>query len=257
MLEQIKTDKVWTFRLNRPEVKNAFHPELIEAITQAFLNASKDQNVRAIILEGAGSVFCAGADLNWMQSLKDADFQKNQQDAEKLHTLFKTIWDCPVPVVCKVHGAAFGGALGLMACSDYVVVEENIQMSFSEVKLGIAPSVISEFVLKKNLPSLVSTWMMSGMMFTAHEAFHSGLVHKVSSTNDLDLFVQKFIKSVCDSGPEAVRATKKLVRDLEVTDSQNVRALTTGLIARLRVGAEGQEGLKSFLEKRKPSWILK
>jgi methylglutaconyl-CoA hydratase len=257
MLEQIKTEKVWTFRLNRPEVKNAFHPELIEALTQAFLSVSKVQSVRVVILEGAGSVFCAGADLNWMQSLKDADFQKNQQDAERLHTLFKTIWECPLPVVCKVHGAAFGGALGLMACSDYVVVDENVQMSFSEVKLGIAPSVISEFVLKKNLSSLISTWMMSGILFSANEAFHAGLAHKVCVNSELDSSVERFVESICNAGPEAVRATKKLVRDLEVTDPQNVRALTTGLIARLRVSAEGQEGLKSFLEKRKPSWMQK
>lgn len=257
MIEQITDNSRAIIRLNRPEVKNAFNPKMIGEITKAFQSFGPISDVRCVMIEAAGPVFCAGADLNWMQSLVETDFHHNQKDAELLHGMFQAIWDCPVPVVCKVQGSAFGGALGLMACSDYVIAEENVKMSFSEVKLGIAPSVISEFVMRKNIPSIVASWMMSGHLFTAHEAYHSGLVHKVVKTDEMSDVAEKYIKSVCDSGPEAVRATKKLIRDLEGTESSKVRDLTTALIARLRVSDEGQEGIKSFLEKRKPNWIKK
>lgn len=257
LVEKIQENGWLRLKLNRPEVKNAMNPELIQELTQHFLEIKNNPNFRVVLLEAAGSVFSAGADLKYMQSLVDATSSQNLKEAENLRGLFQSVWDCPVPVVCVVQGAAYGGALGLMAASDYVVTEDKAQFSFSEVKLGIAPAIISEYVLRKNVKGLIASWMMSGVVFSAHEAFHAGLVHKVAKEESLQSLVDRYVDSLLAAGPTAVRETKKLIRDLEVTSLDQVKMLTTQLIARLRVSEEGQEGLKSFLEKRKPKWILK
>ncbi len=252
------TEKVegscYTIKLNRPEMRNAFNPEMIQMLTHAFKNAHANRSIRAVSIEGEGGVFCAGADLNWMQSLVNSSVDANQADAKKLHGLFQAIWNCEVPVVTTVQGAAFGGALGIMAASDYVVCEDKAQLCFSEVKLGIAPAIISEFLLKKCNVSHVSAWMISGVPFTTIEAGAAGLVHKVVALGKLQEEKTKFIKHITDSGPEAVRATKKLIREIPHIKEKEVVDRTTSLIAFLRASSEGQEGLKSFIEKRQPSW---
>jgi methylglutaconyl-CoA hydratase len=243
-----------SIKLNRPDVRNAFNPEMIQKLTQAFQRIHQEKSIRAIVLEGEGSVFCAGADLNWMQSLVNASFEQNKRDAEDLRQLFETIWTCEVPVVCCVQGAAFGGALGIMAVSDFVLCDEKAQLCFSEVKLGIAPAVISEYLMKKCNPSLISAWMISGMTLTSHEAATAGLVHRVVQGSEINSEKQKILKALSEAGPQALRATKKLIRDLSILPQKDVMPRTTTLIAELRSGAEGQEGLKSFLERRRPNW---
>jgi methylglutaconyl-CoA hydratase len=255
MLDVLIEKDILKLRINRPEVKNAMNSELIQKFTEAVQAASAIKELKLIQIEGAGEVFSAGADLNYMQSMVSADHKKNLSEAEKLHTLFRTIEECPVPVLCLVQGAAFGGALGLMAASDYVVAEASTKICFSEVKLGIAPAIISEFVLKKAVQSQVAPFMLSGMVFTAHEAYSVGLVQKVAHQESLEAAAKGFKDSLLAAGPVAVRKTKKLIRDLNKTQSDQIRNLTTQLIAELRVSPEGQEGLKSFLEKRKPNWV--
>ena len=173
MILENREGSIHQIKMNRPDVRNAFNPEMIQKITQIFKNLHHDKTVRAVTLEGEGSVFCAGADLATMQSYVNASFDQNKADAEKLHGLFQSIWSCEVPVIACVQGAAYGGALGLMAAADYVICEEKAQLCFSEVKLGIAPAVISEFLFKKCNISFVSNWMISGMQLSAHEAFIS------------------------------------------------------------------------------------
>ncbi len=249
-----KNDQHLHIKLNRPQVRNAFNPKMIQQLTETFQTVKSDKDIKYITLSGEGSVFCAGADLTWMQSLVTADYQQNRSDAEKLHGLFETIWDCQVPVIARVKGAAFGGALGLMACADYVLCDEKTQMSFSEVKLGIAPAVISEFLVRKCNVSFVSAWMISGLVFNPVEAQKAGLVHQVGDEKSLDEHYAHYKKSLDQAGPLAVRETKKLLRDLTKNIDQGIYQRTTDLIAKLRVSPEGQEGLKSFLEKRKPNW---
>ncbi len=244
----------YVIKLNRPEVRNAFNPEMIHKITETFNQLHHKKEIRAVIIEGEGSVFSSGADLGWMQSLVNSNVDVNQADAEKLHGLFQAIWNCDVPVLTCVHGAAYGGALGIMAVSDYVICEDDAKLCFSEVKLGIAPAIVSEFLLKKCNPSHVSAWMLSGVPFTAQEAQVSGLVHRVATKGNVQSEKNNFMKHILDSGPEAVRALKKLLREIPHTRDREVMMKTTNLIAYLRASQEGQEGLKSFLEKRKPSW---
>jgi methylglutaconyl-CoA hydratase len=254
MLDILIEKDILKLKINRPEVKNAMNSELIQKLTEAVQSVSSNKNLKLLQLEGSGEVFSSGADLNYMQSMIGADQKMNLYEAEKLHTLFQSIEECPVPVLCLVQGAAFGGALGLMATSDYVVADANVKICFSEVKLGIAPAVISEFVLKKAVASHVVPLMLSGMVFSAQEACVAGLVHKIAVNQSLESAAQSFKESVLSAGPLAIRKTKKLIQELRVTEPNQVRKLTTHLIAELRVSPEGQEGLRSFLEKRKPNW---
>ena len=256
MLEVIHEKNYLILRLNRPDVKNAMNSELIEKLTQAFQVEAKKTSVRLVQIEAAGEVFSAGADLNYMQSMVSASREKNLQEAEKLRNLFQSIYDCAVPVLCLVQGSAFGGALGLMAASDFVIADEKAKFCFSEVKLGLAPAVISEFVLKKSVRSHVIPWMLSGGVFDSKQAHLAGLVHMIAASG-IETAAQDFKDAILGSGPQAVATTKALLRDLDALEPKQIAKRTTNLIADLRVSPEGQEGIKSFLEKRKPNWVSK
>ncbi len=244
MLKLSEKNQILTVSLNRPDTRNAFNPEMIAEIMMCFKKQSKRKDLRAIVLRGEGKVFCAGADLDWMKSMAKYNLSKNKADSAKLYDMFASIEACPVPVIAFVHGAAFGGALGLMAVCDYVVVEASTQMCFSEVKLGLVPAVISPFVLKKSISGIMRPLMLTGRFFFPHEILQSGLVHQVGSEQELENVISCFLAA----GPEAVRETKKLTRSVAS------KAAVTKVIAERRVSAEGQEGLKSFFEKRNPAW---
>lgn len=252
-----------TIQLHRPQVKNSFHPSMIKELIRAFAEVSNKSEIRVIILNGSGSVFCAGADLQWMKSMVGFTYQQNKEDAGELYQLFKAIYDCPIPVIGQVHGAAFGGALGLLATCDVVIAESNTQFCFSEVKLGLAPAVISSFVVKKCPLSQVSSWMLSGAVMNATQALGLGLINKIVDGEvalAADTLAQA--KAFLEAGPEAVRATKKLLRGISklsapMDSEEELRRLTIDAIAERRVSSEGQEGLSAFFEKRRPSWSSK
>lgn len=248
-------NNVCTIKLNRPNVRNAFQPEMITELTNAFAQIENDSKVRAVRLKGEGKSFCAGADLDWMRSMAKYNRQENITDSKELYKMFATIQDCSVPVVTEVHGHVMGGALGLLAVSDIVVAEETTQFCFSEARLGLAPAVISSFVKNKVSFSAMSRWFLTAEVFSSLEAQEMGLVHKVVEVHYLESTTQAMLRSICDNGPQAVRATKKLLSQL-IGNQTNVEQLTTELIADLRVSDEGQEGLNSFFDKRKPSWKL-
>lgn len=252
-----KENSVALVTLDRPDVRNAFNPEMIVEITKAFKDIQKDKSVRAVVLSGYGSHFCAGADLDWMKSMAKYTLAQNQKDAEKLYAMFSAIRDCDAPVIGKIHGAAFGGALGLISVCDVVLAESKTLFCFSEVKLGLAPAVISGFVSKKMRNSDLHRYFLTGSVFHADEAKSSGLIHiVVESPQLLDQATEAFLENeVLAAGPIATRETKKLLRVLESHPTEaKLKATTTKLIAKLRVSPEGQEGLKSFLEKRSPAW---
>lgn len=241
-------------RLNRPEVRNAFSPEMIEELTTTFRSLASRKEVRLILLSGEGPVFCAGADLAWMKESINFDRAKNETDAKNLFAMFEAIYNCPQPVVGMVQGAAYGGALGLIACCDLVIAEEKTKFCFSEVKLGLVPAVISGFVLRKVSPAKVMPWMMSGGPFAAKRALSMGLVQEVVDDEILRERTGELGRDFIVAGSEAVRATKALLRKFPGDITNEYRALSTQVIAERRVGAEAQEGLKAFFEKREPSW---
>lgn len=242
--------------LNRPEVRNAFNPEMIEELRQSFLEVQTKSEIRAILFKGEGKAFCAGGDLNWMKEMINFSQEQNKKDSLELYTMFETIMNCALPIITVVQGSVFGGALGLIACSDYVIAESKTQFCFSEVKLGIAPAVISKFVLKKSNLGFVGPMMISGKVFSATEAKHMGLVHLVCDDESLNDQVVSTLEWFKEVGPEATKVTKKLIHQVSTLDEKVAKQLTTSAIAEIRVSKEGQEGLKSFLEKRKPSWRL-
>lgn len=254
MIKLSENNQIATVILNRPEVRNSFHPQMIAEITKAFQGFATRQDLRAIVLRGEGKVFCAGADLHWMKEMVKYSLEENKKDSQQLFEMFNAIYQCPIPVISVVHGAAFGGALGFLAASDYVIAEEKTQLCFSEVKLGIAPAVISTFVLKKMALGIASPLMLTGKVFGPKEVLGSGLVHELVTAGDLDSKVSAVEKLFLEVGPEAVRATKKLIHQISSLTDAQAAVETAKVIAERRVSAEGQEGLQSFLEKRQPSW---
>lgn len=246
-------DQIAFIKLNRPDVRNAFNSEMIEELTQTFLALQARTDLKAVALSGEGKVFCAGADLNWMKSMVNFSLVENKKDSEKLYEMFAAMKNLDLPIVGLVQGAVFGGALGLVACCDYVVAETGTKFCFSEVKLGIAPAVISSFVLDK-ATAAVKYYMTSAEVFTEVQGSHLGLVNYSGSKDEATKEFQRVLHLYKDNGPGAVRRTKKLLRELANLNPNQHKDVTTGLIAELRVSNEGQEGIKGFLENRKPSW---
>ncbi|HVK61303.1 MAG TPA: enoyl-CoA hydratase-related protein [Bdellovibrionales bacterium] len=242
--------------LNRPDIRNAFDAKMISDLTSAFIGLSKRDDVSAIILRGEGKSFSAGADLGYMKSMASFSLEENQRDAESLDRMFWAIRECPQPVIGRIHGHAMGGALGLASVCDIVAAVDGTQFAFSEVRIGLAPAVISPYVLEKMAVSEARRYMLSGEVFDCEEAYSSGLIQFYGTEQEVDEFVAGTSTTIDRNGIEAVRATKKLLRDLDETGEWGEkRALTTKVIAARRVSAEGQEGLKAFLEKRSPSWM--
>ncbi len=245
-------EKVAYVKLHRPEVRNAFNPEMIGELTQVFQGFQNRKDLRAVVLQGEGKAFCAGADLNWMREMVNFTFAENQADSLVLFTMFEAIANCSLPVIGMIHGAAFGGALGLVAVCDEVIAEEGAQFCFSEVKLGIAPAVISAFVNRKAVAGKVRPLMLSGVVFNAHIAQQAGLVTEVVPVGEGHTTLQKVLHGYLQCGPEAIRETKKLLNSLSGMSWAEQKEATSKLIAERRSSPEGQEGLNSYLQKRPP-----
>ena len=232
--------------LARPERRNAFDASLIAELTTAFVDVG---DVRAVVLTGDGPSFSAGADVEWMRSSAELSYEENVADALRLRALLDAIDGCPAPVVAGVQGHALGGGCGLVACCDIVVAETGTQFAFSEVKLGIVPAVISPFALAKIGPGAARRYFVTGERFSADVALRIGLVHEV--TDDLAGAVDRVLGELLTAGPEATRAAKELARAPRSAHE------TAERIATHRASAEGQEGLRAFLEKRAPGWTGK
>jgi methylglutaconyl-CoA hydratase len=228
--------------LARPERRNAFDAALIRELTDAFEDVG---DARAVVLAGEGETFCAGADVEWQRSSIDLSYEENVEDAARLARMMSAIDACPAPLVARVQGYALGGGSGLVACADVAVASTDAVFGFSEVKLGIIPAVISPFVLTK-IGAHARRYFLTGERFGAEAALRIGLVHEV--TADLDGTVERIVGEILSSGPEAVRAAKALVREQPAADE------LPHVAARRRTSAEGQEGLRAFLEKRRAGW---
>jgi methylglutaconyl-CoA hydratase len=229
--------------LARPERRNAFDAGLIAELREAFAGVG---DARAVVLAGEGESFCAGADVDWMRASIDLTYEENVQDARRLRQMLETIDHCPAPVIARVHGHALGGGCGLVACADIAVAATGTVFAFSEVKLGIVPSVISPFALAKIGPSAARRYFVTGERFDADVALRIGLVHEV--TDDVDAAIEALLKELRSAGPDAARHAKRLV--LERPEG----LATERRIAERRTSDEGQEGLRAFLDKRKPDW---
>lgn len=231
--------------LNRPEVKNAFHPEMISEITDFFATENTENKSKIIILRGEGSVFCAGADLNWMKDMVNYSFEQNIEDSKKLWEMFESIQKCQTPVVAIAEGAVFGGAIGLLSCCDYVFAEEKTKFCFSEVKLGLAPAVISGFISKKIQDAFYRPFMLSAEVFNVDDSKNMGLIQRIYSGK---IEIAEVAKKFLPNGIEAMKETKKLLNSLlSIQSGSEKKEYCTRLISELRMNHEGQERMKKFL----------
>ena len=249
---------VMTLCMHRPEVHNAFNPQMIGELTETLSSAGQDPAIRLVVITGTGKSFSAGADLNWMRSLVDASQQDNENDALHLAKLLRTLNYLPKPTVARVNGPAFGGGVGLIAACDITIAVENARFALSEARLGLVPAVISPYVFRRIGEGNARRYFMTAERFDAGQALQMGLVQQCTSMEDLDHAVDAVIAALLKGGPFAVSGCKQLVFAVSGHDASKQRRLdqyTAKLIAALRVSDEGQEGLAAFLEKRLPGWM--
>mgnify|MGYP005861313287 FL=1 len=251
----IENEGIARLMLNRPEVHNAFNAELIAELTQAFDELAAAPP-RALVLTGAGKSFSAGADLDWMRGMAEASEAENRADSERLAAMFRKLDKLPCPTIARINGAAFGGGVGLVSCCDIAVAAGHAKFGLTEVRLGLIPATIAPFVIARIGASNARRYMLTGERFDAARACDIGLVHERCDADELDERVETVTDALLAGGPEAIAECKQLIR--RVRDfggpAGELDAITAEWIARLRVGEEGQEGLRAFLEKRKPSW---
>jgi methylglutaconyl-CoA hydratase len=241
--------------MNRPEVRNAFNETMIAELTQAFKGADADQDLRAVVLAGQGPAFCAGADLNWMKKMSGYSLKENLADAMRLAAMLNTIYTMKKPTVARVHGPAFAGGMGLVAACDIAVAAQEAEFCLSEVKLGLTAATIGPYVVAAMGERHARRYFLTAERFTAAEAFRIGLVHDIVPMAELDTSVNALLGHLLSASPAAITASKELIRAVaRAPIDQKMIAGTAARIATARASADGKEGIRSFLEKRKPSW---
>jgi len=240
--------------LNRPDVRNALDEELIEALRAQLRSIDVDEPARFVVLEGAGKAFCAGADIGYMQRLADFDEAANLSDAERLSDCFLAISDCPKPVVAKVHGAAIGGAVGLIAAADVVIAAEGTMFALAEVRLGILPAVISPFVLRRLGPAACRRLFLTGERFAARRARELGLCDEVVALEELEQGVAQLLSELRLGGPSAQTACKRLLDEVAPLPLHEAVKRTPAAIAGQRATDEAREGFAAFFAKRPAAW---
>jgi len=242
--------------LNRPEKHNAFDDAMIAELTRSFEKAGSDPAVRAVVLASNGKNFCAGADAGWMQRMAGYSEAQNRTDAMQLATMLQTLYRLPKPTIARVQGAAFGGAVGLIACCDMAVACKMSKFCLSEVKLGLIPATISPYVIEAMGKRVAKRYFQTAEVFSARRARRLGLVSEAVSEDQLDDEVNALLTALLRNGPTAIAEAKALIEQVAGAPiDESVMQNTSDWIARIRVSEEGQEGLNAFLEKRAPTWI--
>ena len=253
-----KRDQVAYVTLNRPQIRNAFDEVLIAELGSALARLDADAAVRAVVLGGAGTAFCAGADLNWMKRMAGYGYEQNLADARALAAMLKTLDRMAKPTIARVHGPAFAGGVGLVAACDIAIGTPEAKFCLSEAKLGLSPATISPYVIRAMGERAARRYFLSAEVFDANEAARIGLLSSVSASENLDAEIGEILKHLLVGGPSALAKIKDLIRLVSsgsVTDAMIDD--TAQRIAEIRVSPEGKEGIASFLEKRKPSWTGK
>jgi methylglutaconyl-CoA hydratase len=244
--------RIW---MNRPELRNAFDGLMITELRRVLFDLRSVDAVRVVVLGGRGPSFCAGADLQWMKAMAAFTREENLREAQALADLFFTVYESPKPIVARVHGAALGGGAGLVAASDIPVAALGTQFGFTEVRLGILPAVISPYVIGKIGEAAARELFLTGERFEAVRAQEIGLIRAAVPEDDLDAAVEGRVKELLQAGPRAIAEAKALIREVAFRRVEDVQRYTVERIAEIRTTAEGQEGMRAFLEKRKPYWM--
>ncbi len=257
-LETLKYEKdgrVGRITFNRPEIHNAFNSTVIYEMSSLFDEMATDNDLRVVVLTGAGKSFCAGADLNWMRGVIKQSFEENLKESNDLADLFWQMYTFKRPVVGRINGAAIGGGTGFVALCDIAIAARSAVFSFSEVKIGVVPACIGPYVIKKMGEGKARELFITGERMKGDRAYEVGLVNKSVDDDHLDDEVYKVVEALLSSGPEAVAVAKRLVSEVPGMTPERFRPFTAEMIAKLRVSDEGQEGMDAFLNKRKPNWV--
>ena len=255
-LEIERTGSVATVWMNRPEVHNAFNAALIADLTAAWQQLDTDDTVRVVILAGRGKSFSAGADLSWMQAAGQASVAENRADAQRLAVMLRTLAELNKPTIARVHGAALGGGLGLVAACDMAIATTEAVFATTEVRLGLTPATISPYVIRAIGARQAYRYFQTAERISATRAWQIGLVHDVVELTQLDTTLAAWVAALVQGGPQAQVAAKALIRavaDRPMSDA--LMADTARRIADLRATPEGREGLAAFLAKRPPAWV--
>jgi len=247
-------ESVGWIRLNRPAVRNAFNAAMIRELRRAVAEMSADASVRVVVLTGEGTAFCAGADLNWMREVIRFSFDRNLEESLDLAGFLYDLYALPKPTIARVNGPAIGGGAGFLSACDIVVASTAAKFGLSEVKIGLVPACIAPYVLRRMGERWARQYFLTGERFDAGRALEIGLVNAVAEPEALDGRVEGFVDGLVSSGPAALAAAKELLRRVPGMTFEEAGRFTAGMIAGLRVSAEGQEGMSAFLEKRKPRW---
>jgi methylglutaconyl-CoA hydratase len=245
---------VW---LNRPEIRNAFNDTMLAELTEAFRALDADRDVRAVVLAAHGKAFCAGADLAWMKRMAEYSFEQNYDDALGLANMLHTLHTMKKPTIARVHGAAFAGGVGIVAACDIAVAAVGAEFCLSEVKLGLVPATISPYVIAAMGARAAHRYMLTAETFDAAEAYRIGFVQDIVQPHELDASINALLGHLVAGAPNAHGAAKELIRAVAHQPlSQSLIKDTATRIATARASDEGKEGIRSFLEKRKPAWVL-
>ncbi|MCJ7578919.1 MAG: enoyl-CoA hydratase/isomerase family protein [Candidatus Aminicenantes bacterium] len=250
-----RRDQVAWVTFNRPEVHNAFNARLIEEMTGVVKNIRENDAVRIMVLTGKGKSFCAGADLNWLREIIDYSYEKNLEESRALAEVLHQIYALPKPTIALVNGTAIGGGTGFLSACDMAVAAEEAAFGLSEVKIGLVPAAISPYVIRKIGESKAREYFLTGKRISARKALELGLVNEVVPLEKLSEAGDLLTENLLASGPEAIANCKELITTTSYAPIADVKEYTARMIAGLRVSKEGQEGMASFLEKRKPNWI--
>lgn len=242
--------------LNRADKHNAFNEDMIADLTASFKRAATDPAVKAVVLASNGKNFSAGADLNWMQKMAGYTEAQNRADAMQLATMLHTLYTLPKPTLARVQGAAFAGAVGLIACCDIAVACKLSKFCLSETKIGLVPATISPYVIEAMGKRIAKRYFMTAEVFTARRARRLGLISEAVSEDQLDFTIEQLIDTLLKNSPKAVSEAKALINTVANQPlDEPLRELTSDWIARIRVSEQGQEGLNAFLQKRPPNWL--
>jgi methylglutaconyl-CoA hydratase len=260
VLSSVDARGIATVTLNRPEKHNALDAVTIAALDTTFRSLERDSNVRVVVVTGAGSTFCAGADIESMRAAARASAAENLQDALRLSDMLATLNALTKPTLARINGNVFGGGVGLVACCDIAIASSEARFTLSEIRLGILPAMISPFVVAAIGARQARRYVLTGEPIGAAEAQHIGLIHETAPPVSLDEFVEKVLAALLKGGPAAQREGKELIREVSVGGrvlDRDARLVTAQRLARLRASEEGQEGLSAFLEKRSARWARK
>lgn len=253
--QSLTNDGVATIEINRPEKRNAFDEPIMLELIQAFAEVSGSTQTRMVVLRGAGPVFCAGGDIHWMRSVADSDFEQRHTMAELISKLMNSIYACPLPTIAAVHGAAFGGAVGLLACCDFVHATKSLKWATSEGKLGIIPACIAPFIVERIGRAKTTQLFLHAHQLSAEQGLALGLIDEIhEDVSSMNRRLQDLQEQLLRASPNAQRGAKQFLRNMQGADIASFSSLSATTLANSWASPDGKEGMSAFVDKRSPSW---